>query len=365
MDFISNKKIYPFEGLGVYYDGKMNIAVSGRLQKKYRIGEMICEFTRNNQLDRKDVLCHNPYAELNISTNNTYRAWQWMEKNMIDSDDLIVTTMLLKIIRSFMVQVDGKVSHFLADRSLKTKFQESPEHREIAFEIFGKNFDGNFVINNIKDMLQCGYYIFLLNQLSVKRKFKKILEGSSVKPGIWLSEDNDIESSASNDDIFLGVFDDISSIDFQIIYEDGKFLPAYDIHTSTDLLLFEAAHIQEKGIKVAQCKNCHSFFIPKNRSDTIYCDNPSPQDPARTCKKIGAQITRISMEKQYAGIRQYRKIYLANNMRMKRHPDNNDFKRFHDEMVQGAKDWRRKLRDNPGLYPEYERWVESLSDSIK
>lgn len=50
-------------------------------------------------------------------------------------------------------------------------------------------------------------------------------------------------------------------------------------------------------IHINKCKNCSKYFIPSNRSDEKYCDNPSPQKANKTCKQYGvkkAYITSIA-----------------------------------------------------------------------
>lgn len=58
------------------------------------------------------------------------------------------------------------------------------------------------------------------------------------------------------------------------------------------LLLLEYSRIRKRKKCIRFCENCGRIFVPQKRSDAIYCDQPSPQNPDRRCNEIGAQIRR-------------------------------------------------------------------------
>ena len=70
----------------------------------------------------------------------------------------------------------------------------------------------------------------------------------------------------------------------------GHSLP-YDIICLNELVSLYAKLIIEKKITVKKCKNCNRYFITESRTDEIYCNNISPQNPNKTCKEYGAKKT--------------------------------------------------------------------------
>ena len=60
------------------------------------------------------------------------------------------------------------------------------------------------------------------------------------------------------------------------------------IESLSELLVFEGCRMKKNNKVIKVCENCDRYFIPPHRKDTIYCEAPSPQDPNRTCKQVGA-----------------------------------------------------------------------------
>lgn len=75
------------------------------------------------------------------------------------------------------------------------------------------------------------------------------------------------------------------------LYSEERSLPpskTYNINCTERFIQVALASLQEvsdSGKTVRRCENCGRYFIPENRSDTLYCDNPSPEVPEMTCKE--------------------------------------------------------------------------------
>ncbi|MCD7826388.1 MAG: DUF6076 domain-containing protein [Clostridiaceae bacterium] len=74
--------------------------------------------------------------------------------------------------------------------------------------------------------------------------------------------------------------------------KDGKSVETYQITGLLQLLVFEYCRMLKEHTVIKICSNCGRYFIPGKRIDTIYCSAPSPQNPTKSCKEIGAQIKR-------------------------------------------------------------------------
>lgn len=74
--------------------------------------------------------------------------------------------------------------------------------------------------------------------------------------------------------------------DNKIIY-----IKSYEIYALKDIFNIYFNYFIESNIYIRKCKNCNKYFIPQNRSDEVYCNNKSPQNPNKTCKEYGAKKT--------------------------------------------------------------------------
>lgn len=74
--------------------------------------------------------------------------------------------------------------------------------------------------------------------------------------------------------------------------KDGVIVETTQITNLLQLLTFEYCRLRKENKLIKQCVNCGRIFIPRHRSDTLFCDAPSPQNSSKTCKVIGPQINR-------------------------------------------------------------------------
>lgn len=134
----------------------------------------------------------------------------------------------------------------------------------------------------------------------------------------------------------------------------------FTIRNSISLLLFEVAHIIESGSIINKCENCGNFFIPNTRIDTIYCNYPSPQNKSKTCKEIGAQITRSKKEKTDEFTYEYRKIYMRLQMKSRRNSQKKEYSLLLKKMVKESKGWREKLKEGNVIDEEWKEWLKGF-----
>ena len=65
----------------------------------------------------------------------------------------------------------------------------------------------------------------------------------------------------------------------------------YECETIEDVCVASLHYLITKGMLIRKCKNCGKYFIAYNRSDTVYCDRPSPFRPEVTCRVDGSART--------------------------------------------------------------------------
>ena len=113
-------------------------------------------------------------------------------------------------------------------------------------------------------------------------------------------------------------------------------------------------------ITVTKCANCGEYFVPEGRVDVIYCGYPSPQDPKRICKDIGAQVTRANKEKNDIATKEYRKVYMKYKMLTIRHPENREAKKRFEKLMSEIKEWRKKLKNGTSSTEEFLDWLKKF-----
>lgn len=105
-----------------------------------------------------------------------------------------------------------------------------------------------------------------------------------------IKQDNKIRLLESKYNTLCGNVKDRNYIENKFS-NDIKYLTSYQIEKASDILEVYRKLIIEKNICVKKCSNCNNFFIAESRTDEKYCNNPSPQNPNKTCKEYGAKKT--------------------------------------------------------------------------
>lgn len=107
--------------------------------------------------------------------------------------------------------------------------------------------------------------------------------------------------------------------------KDGNVsVETHGISNTIQLLTFEYCRLKKEGKVVKVCANCGRYFIPLNRRDAIYCQAPSPQDPSRSCREVGAQAKRAEKRSRDPLEREYHNTRTRLNMAVKRARDNGE-----------------------------------------
>ena len=143
-----------------------------------------------------------------------------------------------------------------------------------------------------------------------------------------------------------GTYMDAQHIDYRLILTEKGFESLYTFETTISMMLFEMAQCINTDANIVKCKNCGHYFVPEGRSDSVYCSYPLDDNKEKSCKDVGAQITRANKEKTDILTREYRKVYMRYKMSMSRHPDDpaleekfhrltNEFKMRRAEIMSG------------------------------
>lgn len=107
------------------------------------------------------------------------------------------------------------------------------------------------------------------NFVSDFRKFSCFIKAVDYKNGKIITDDE---------------LDDLSN-------KDLRFIQIFEFTNIIELLNLIFINLTNKKIHMNICTNCANFFIPTSRTDEVYCNRKSPQNPNKTCKEYGAKKT--------------------------------------------------------------------------
>ncbi len=134
------------------------------------------------------------------------------------------------------------------------------------------------------------------------------------------------------------------------------------INCPEHLLFASLEQCYTHDILIKKCKNCGKYFVPQNRSDTLYCDRKAPQDESKTCKEYGArQAWKTALkENETAGL--YRKIYMSKQMLAKRNPTIKDYSASFEKFKTESKKWKSDVKSGVKSEADYLEWLKAVKE---
>lgn len=159
-------------------------------------------------------------------------------------------------------------------------------------------------------------------------------------------------------------------LEFEEIVEDinetiknnsnNKKITIYNVETLKELLDIYLYHFIKNNITLKKCKNCEEYFIPHNKQ--VYCDNPSPQNPNKSCKSLSDDM-RNNKSPVYE---LYRSNYKTQSSKKRRNINNipNIEKKF-DKWNKLAKEKMKECEEGNITIEEYKKWLKESQDWIK
>lgn len=124
-----------------------------------------------------------------------------------------------------------------------------------------------------------------------------------------------------------------------------------------EILLVSLCEIERHGHVIRKCNNCGRYFIPEHRSDTIYCNNSSPQDSSMTCKQYGSQRLWYERQKDDELATLSRNILSKKSMLAKRNPDIPEYTQSYDYFRTERKKWKKAIEEGCKTREEYREWL--------
>lgn len=172
----------------------------------------------------------------------------------------------------------------------------------------------------------------------------------------------EIPNSTNVDIDVLRSYDVVDRFIEKLEYPTNEAFYEYSCENIFEFITANLYNIFDSGLTVKKCNNCGKFFVPYNRSDTIYCDRVSPQDVAKTCKEYGAIKSYHDNLKNNEAMGLYRKIYMAKQMLARRNPDVKEYAKNFEEYKLISKQWKREIKEGIKTEAEYLEWLKAVKE---
>lgn len=140
-------------------------------------------------------------------------------------------------------------------------------------------------------------------------------------------------------------------------YDPDSSVLVYEVSDLLGAILGSARTLITEQFPIKKCGICGKYFVPLNRSDTLYCDRVSPADPKRTCKEYGSQKLWYDRVKNDEATRLSRNIYSAKQMLVRRNPDIQGYKEMFEFFKIERKKWERLVKAGEKTREEYIAWL--------
>jgi len=154
---------------------------------------------------------------------------------------------------------------------------------------------------------------------------------------------------------------EIKALSKDEIKDAPPLLPCYTIIDLYSLIIFELVNIIENNIQVKYCANCKKLFIPPKRSDTLYCDNISPQNKDLTCKEYSQKRLWYDRTQSDEIKRFARNTYMKLQMAATRNKDIQEYKETFENFQSEYRKWKIDIKKGLTTEEEFKKWLEFIN----
>ena len=122
--------------------------------------------------------------------------------------------------------------------------------------------------------------------------------------------------------------------------DTNKVLAMSDTHKSNDLSSICYAILEElsktPNYPIKKCQHCGMFFIPKTKTDEIYCDYP--KEDSKPCRELGAFQSYTERLKNNQAMGEYRRTYQQKFMQVRKDKSNT-------KLTKEFETWKKKAKE--------------------
>lgn len=334
-------------GLPVWYDGKKYVLLYEGTTREYPIGGLACEYSRFKPYTLKDVIMECPVFNKSPYEKETRdEAVKWFYNAVFEKYDPVTAAMIVSemgdLIHDYLWSDEETKKHSIDELN-----KEINEDKIKTYILKDSGLD-QFNTDTMGAVLLSAYHDYSYSYVA----FYNCL--------VLLANDGGEEEDVMR---FMELYSkhmEFQHIEYKLALIDSKFAEIFTIKSSLSLILFEAAHVLDNETPIVKCKNCGKFFVPTGRSDAVYCTYPSPQDHEKTCREIGAQISRSNKEKSDITTKEYRKVYMRYKMLIRRHPEETKYEEQFNRLKNEVKEWRNKMAQGQTTVEEFMNWLKEF-----
>lgn len=139
----------------------------------------------------------------------------------------------------------------------------------------------------------------------------------------------------------------------------------YKITTIKELLIITFIELLKNKIPIRKCKNCNMYFIPKSRSDEVYCNRISPQKSNKTCKEYGSkQFYRDAVKSNHVKKAHYTtgQYFRMKIKRCSSDKEKNKLEKIFDTYKINYEKQKKKYNNNKISEEEFVNWIISQKE---
>jgi len=154
---------------------------------------------------------------------------------------------------------------------------------------------------------------------------------------------------------------DLISATFCSSLEDdvGQDFPSYTCDNFLDVCIVIIYHILSSGYKIKKCANCQKYFVPYNRSDTLYCERISPKDKSKNCKQYATYNNYLLKTQNDKAMKLYKQIYNIKRNKANRCSDEK-FKKDLYDFMRKADEYKKNIKLGIKTEQEYLEWLKAV-----
>jgi len=155
---------------------------------------------------------------------------------------------------------------------------------------------------------------------------------------------------------------------------EAKKLFFFNISNLLDICLATLSWLAENNMQIKACKHCGRLFVPSGRSDTMYCDYPSPEMKNKTCREYVPYMKWQEKERGDEARKLHKQVYNQKNNLYRRWKEKeiggfevpedyvkmlqNDLYRFANQ----SDEWKNNVENGTATQEEYVKWLKSEKD---
>lgn len=336
-------------GLTIAFDGKKYMLLANDEFTEYPIGSLICEYMRLFPDQLKKIIMSCDGLDESVTVESIEAVFKQLQTKLHATFPPVIAIMveleLTNTLADWFKSVrEDRIKEFL-------EFFDTSGYESISEYILKDTNVSAYGGDTVLQLLLTCYFSFSKTYVVTKAMFLRVIGNSNDK-----DEDNAVSALAA----MYGAYFGMQHIDYRIVATKQGLESLYTIKTSLSLLIFEMAQCMNTGAKIIKCKHCGNYFVPKGNANSVYCSYPVRDNRGKTCKDVGAQVTRANKEKSDIATKEYRKVYMRYKMIVRRHPEDKEAADQFAKLKSEVKTWREKLETGSSETEEFLKWLHQF-----